>query len=394
MNDNLIKYIEDKSFTKLYNLKFVNISNNNIFNVPQFIFSSTQLMNMISIKSNPLRSIHENAFQNVKVILIESSSYQICCIVHQAKCNAKKPWYISCSDLLSTNSIKLIYILMSIFIMFVNMLTICSHVILRKSNTSYFIMVASVNITDMLCGLYLCIIWITDFYFRGKFISHERYWRSSFLCFTAFGISLWFSVIAPVVLLFLSLSRLMIVVNPLSIRFKTTKSIFKFLSVIILVSMSASIVLTLLMKFTQERLPLNLCLPFVDPTNSILLTKVIAWCVAMIQVIISVLILALHSLLVQNLRQYQMEMGQDKNKEHSDKTIIIQLALITVSNIICWLPTNVIYLTSLFLPRYPTDSGHLDHCFSDTVEFNDKSYSLCSNTTKGPFSNKNQDTFL
>ena len=355
LNDNLIKYIEDKSFTKLHNLKFVNLSNNNILNVPQFIFSSTQLMNTISIKNNPLRSIHENALQNVNVKIIESTSYQICCIVHQAKCNAKKPWYISCSDLLSTGTIKFIYILMSIFIMFVNTLSICSHVILRKSNTSYFITVASVNITDMLCGLYLCIIWITDLYFKGKFISNERYWRSSFLCFTAFGISLWFSVIAPVLLLFLSLSRLMIVVNPLSVRFKATKSIFKFLSVIILGSMSASIVLTLLMKFTQVRLPLNLCLPFVDSTNSILLTKAIAWCVAIIQVIISVLILALHSLLVQNLRQYQMEMGQDKNKDHSDKTIIIQLALITVSNIICWLPTNIIYLTSLFLPRYPTD---------------------------------------
>ena len=356
VHDNLIKYIEDKSFTKLHNLKFVNLSNNNILNVPQFIFSNTQLINMISIKNNPLRSIHENAFQNVKVELIESTSYQICCIVHQkAKCNAKKPWYISCSDLLSTGTIKFIYILMSIFIIFVNTMSICSHVILRKSNTSYFITVASVNITDMLCGLYLCIIWITDLYFRGKFISQERHWRSSFLCFTAFGISLWFSVVAPLILLFLSFTRLMIVVNPLSVSFKTTKSIFKFLFVIIIVSMSLSIVLTLLMKFTQERLPLSLCLPFVDPTNSILLIKIIAWCVAIIQVIISVLILALHSLLVQYLRQYQMEMGQDKNKEHSDTNIIIQLALITVSNIICWLPTNIIYLTSLFLPRYPTD---------------------------------------
>ena len=108
------------------------------------------------------------------------------------------------------------------------------------------------------------------------------------------------------------------------------------------------------MMFTKESLPLNLCLPFVDPTNSIFLTKIIAWGVAVIQVIVSVLILALHSLLIQYLRKYQMEIGQGKNKEHSDKRIIIQLALITVSNIICWLPTNIIYLMSLFLPRYPT----------------------------------------
>ena len=84
MNDNLIKYIEDKSFTKLHNLKFVNLSNNDILHISQFIFFNTQFMNMISIKNNPLRSIHENAFQNVKVKLIESTSYQICCILHHA----------------------------------------------------------------------------------------------------------------------------------------------------------------------------------------------------------------------------------------------------------------------------------------------------------------------
>ena len=254
MNDNLIRHIEDQSFTNLQSLKFVNLSNNNILNVPQFIFLNTQSMDIISIKNNPLRSIHENAFQNVEVKLIESTSYQICCIVNQkVKCNAEKPWYMSCSDLLSNGTMKFIYVLMSIFIMCVNTVSIFCHAILRNSNTTYFITVVMVNMTDMLCGLYLFVIWITDLYFKGKFIFHERHWRSSFLCFTVFGMSLWFSIVTPFILLFLSLSRLMVVVNPLSIKFKKTKTIFKYLLAILLVSMSVSIVLTFVMKFTQEK---------------------------------------------------------------------------------------------------------------------------------------------
>ena len=356
MNDNLIRHIEDQSFTNLQSLKFVNLSNNDILNVPELIFFNINLLNMISIKNNPLRSIHENAFQNVKVKLIETTSYQICCIVNQkTKCNAEKPWYISCSDLLSTGSMKFIYMLMSIFILFVNILSIFSHAILRKTKPTYFVTVVSVNITDMLCGLYLCVIWITDIYFKGKFISHERHWRSSFLCFTAFGMSIWFSIVTPPILLFLSWLKLIAVVNPLSIKWKDIRSIFKCLLTIVIIAMLIAIVLTFLMKFTQEKVPLNLCLPFVDPTNSVLLIKVIAWCVAVLQVIISVLILASHSFLVQTLRQYHMEMNSNKKKQHSNKTIIIQLALITVSNVICWIPTNIIYLTSFFLTRYPTD---------------------------------------
>ena len=325
LNDNLIRYIEDQYFTNLQSLKFVNLSNNNILNIPKFIFINSHSIHMISIKHNPLILIHENAFQNVQVKLVESTSYHICCIVNQkTKCNAEKPWYISCSDLLSTGAMKFIYILMSIFILFVNTLSIFSHAILRKTKPTYFITVVSVNITDMLCGLYLCVIWITDIYFKGKFISHERYWRSSFLCFSAFGLSLWFSIVTPLILLFLSWLRLMVVVNPLSITLKNSRSIFKCLLAIILISMSVSIVLTFLMMFTQEQVPLNLCLPFVDPTNSISLTKVIAWCVAIIQGTISVVIVASHAFLVQNLRQYHMKMDLNKNKQYSGTAIIIQ----------------------------------------------------------------------
>ena len=357
VNNNLIRYIEEQSFTKLPNLKFVNLSNNDILNVPQFIFLNTHKIDIISIKNNPLISIHEHAFQNIQVKLIESTSYQICCIANlKAKCNAKKPWYISCSDLLSTNTKKLIYVLMSFCILFINTLSIFSHVISRgKSNTTYFITVVSVNMTDMICGLYLCVIRIADLYFKGKFISHESHWRSSVLCFVAFSMFLWFSIVTSFILLFLSLSRLMVVVYPLSTKLRNTRSIFKSLLAIILVSMSVSIVLTFLMKFTQNKLPVNLCLPFVDPTNSIVFIKIITWCIAVIQVIISIVILASHSFLVKNLRQYHKEMSLNKNKENSGKNIIIQLTLITVSNIICWLPTNIIYLSSLFLPRYPTD---------------------------------------
>ena len=54
-----------------------------------------------------------------------------------------------------------------------------------------------------------------------------------FLCFTAFGMSIWFSIVTPFILLFLSWLRLMAVVNPLSVKAKHIKSTFKCLLAII-----------------------------------------------------------------------------------------------------------------------------------------------------------------
>ena len=354
LNDNVIRDIEDQSFSNLKNLKFVNLSNNNILNIPQYMFYKGISVKLISLRNNPFMPIHKNAFQNMKVEIIDSTSYQICCIMHQnVKCNADKPWYISCSDLLSSSLMKLFFVSISIVIVCINSVSILLNIVTRKSNICYSIPVISVNITDIFCGIYLCIIWMTDFYFRGRFISNESHWRSSSLCFTAFGVSLWFSIVTPIILFFLSLSRLMVVINPLDTRFMKRDVVIKYLLILMLVSMSISMILTFLMKLFQEKLPLNLCLPFVDPTNSILLIKLIAWSVAFVQTMISIVIIALHLFLVQNLRHSQ-KMAKS-SAENSNKSIIMQLALITTSNIICWVPTNVIYLTSLFLQRYPTD---------------------------------------
>ena len=46
-------------------------------------------------------------------------------------------------------------------------------------------------------------------------------------------------------------------------------------------------------------------------------------------------------------------MLEDQILEVSDSILIIQLVVITVSNIICWFPSNSIYITAMFSSTYP-----------------------------------------
>ena len=43
------------------------------------------------------------------------------------------------------------------------------------------------------------------------------------------------------------------------------------------------------------------------------------------------------------------------NKSKTYFQTIVQLFLITLSNILCWFPTNVIYVAAMLMPTYPAN---------------------------------------
>ena len=98
---------------------------------------------------------------------------------------------------------------------------------------------------------------------------------------------------------------------------------------------------------------MDLCLPFVDPTNSILLTKVITWLVVISQSVSTVVIATMYILLYNKTEQSQMNLKTNNEKRFS--SMIVQLVLITCSNVFCWFPTNIIYVAAMLMPTYPID---------------------------------------
>ena len=63
--------------------------------------------------------------------------------------------------------------------------------------------------------------------------------------------------------------------------------------------------------------------------------------------------LAMHMLLVAKLRESKCI--KNLKYSYSKAVLIVQLIAITLSNILCWFPANVIYVTSMFLRMYPID---------------------------------------
>ena len=101
----------------------------------------------------------------------------------------------------------------------------------------------------------------------------EELWRSGPVCFVAFGISLWFSILTQFVLIFLSLSRLMLVIHPIDTKFKGTNFVMQSAFLMYILSLCTALFVNVIFKFIYKNLTISLCLSFMDPTNSIIIIK-------------------------------------------------------------------------------------------------------------------------
>ena len=356
MNDNNIKYVEKKSFHGLSYLRYFNLTNNPITYLYNNFLMQTVNLKLLSIRGIPFKEIDPDPFYGSNINFIITKDYHICCTASSGTiCTAYQPWFISCSDLLPLKSMKSFFISCSIFIIIFNFLSISLQLKTGSLRKAFSIIVIFINTNDILYGIYLSFIWIADLIFSEKFHVKEASWRSGIICLTAFTTVLWFTMLSQLGLLFMSLSRLMVTISPLSTRFRETLFIIKSLLMLFSISLVSSIFITIIFKYVEENSTTSLCLPFVDPTNSQFLIKLITWFTVITQLINSIGIMIMHILLVTEIRHSQNVIKKIKSKKDSNVALIIQLVLITTSNILCWFPSGCVYISAMFLTTYPID---------------------------------------
>ncbi len=293
----------------------------------------------------------------VEIVLerLETTDHRICCFfsdVTQCDAAEERPWFISCSDLLPHLSLKVCFICISILVILLNIFSSLLFVVqIMGEFHPNTIIPLFLSTNEILCAVYLCIIWATDIVYRGIFFLVEKEWQSSIVCHLAGHIFFFFNTADPTLLLLLSLCRLMVVLHPVDSLFKTTdfvlKLTFQTLVSLMLISAVSS-------HFTWNNLS-SLCMKFVDPTNSNWAIRVFTILTALFQLTISVAIAVMYVLLLKELRESKHPVWMSSSKLKMTKSLVVQLVVITASNILCWVPTSTIYLTALVLPTYPSE---------------------------------------
>ena len=166
--------------------------------------------------------------------------------------------------------------------------------------------------------------------------------------FIAFIFSLTFSLFLPLIHVYLSLARTVVVMYLLNSRFKSKHYVFR----IILHGSALNVLFAAtlaVLVYKKGGIASNLCSSFTGPTDSIVEIRISTWLVTCLQLIsltfISVMCIALRKYLGNYLK------ANISGSKIKGKSITIQFLLVTISNLCCWLPSSMIYVTSLFVSK-------------------------------------------
>ena len=355
VDNNRITQVKNRAVLNLTQLKLLNLSYNPLTHLEENFIKNSPDFKYLEIVEANLKSIDINALQGLEKNVIISGQHVLCCLaLKQAVCKANRPWFVSCEALLPNTELKVMFITMPVFVFVFNLLSFVAHSITKQLGDPFVIQVKFTNMFSSFLVFYLTVIWAIDNRHKDSFSTYEQLWRSSVLCFIAFGALTWFVLLIPLSLMLLSLSRLMIVLHPMDSKFKRKSCVTKYLVVLFLMTFIFNCVITMGISFIEGKLPFVLCSAFVDPTHQNLWIDCIVWFSFVVQFITSAVVLIMHVLLVFQVKKCQTNVTKSIPNQ-SSIALIVQLALSTMSNFLCWIPPGVIHITLLFLSHYPTE---------------------------------------
>ncbi len=349
-----IQFVEAQSFTSLDKLRMLSLSHNPLKSLPRDLCEACPSFKIMYLVNASLTDIDVEALNTLSLNFLKTENHHLCCTASDsAVCTAQRPWYISCSDLIGNTKQRTAFVAVSVLILSFCAISIVCHIGTRSSGKGYSIVVVAVNLIDLQCLVYLIAIWIADIVHRGTFMVKEEEWRSSIPCFLAAGTAMLYTVLSQFALVFLSVTRLFVVVWPMSTKLKRSDFVINYLICMFIISVLVCFASVSSMRLSGIELPLNLCLPYVDPSHSKIIVKTLTTIIVAFQILSSIVVVSLRFWLfceIQKSQKIFAGLRLDRNK-----MLKVQLIILSISNILCWLPTSVVYVSTLIYVTYPME---------------------------------------
>ncbi len=333
--------------------------------VEQNIFQNVTKLKTFSLMANKSFESRGNFLKQLIIEKLEVSDFKICCLSPEAQCSIRVPWHFCCQTLLPNTALWVSFLSVSVSVIILNILSVVIHKISfhkdpGQKTGAYGVTVSSVNVVDILYSMPLLMLFSVDSLSVSEFSLGFEKWTSGSTCFVVFGMFCMFSVVSPLVLCFLAVSRLMLVKHPVDTNYKETKFVRKRALAIVTFSVMFAVSVTILVWLfdvgdSHSGLPTALCSPFVDPTNEMVSIKILTWMIFVLQVTSLSTTTVLYIQVCLTLKQSQQNFENVTRKGKSYHTTFVQLAVISISNWLCWIPGSIVNLLTTFLSEYPIE---------------------------------------
>ena len=354
---NIIFVVKNSPFRSLLSLKIINLSRNRVRLLLHCAFCGLSNLVFLLLKDNDIFQISKDVFTNVHPKLTTTSSFHVCCITKSKDsiCTAEAIWSASCEAMLGVKGVKEITWIISFSVTISNMLSLFGVILTwyhTKQLSEFKKWVLSINICDLIIGLYLLTVSMKDTTEGSDYFYVDLVWRSSLVCY---GISFMFLLsisLSPLFLLAISLCRYMAVKDPFKKPFSKRSS--KVISVYFPLLFMTITFIILYIRHNIEGLKYlssPLCL-VLGKTDESVIQFVTTLAISLYFIILFLIIAVLHCKLLFLTKVSELMTSESQKKERF-KNITKHIIVVGLSNGLCWIPSSILFLISSFIDDFP-----------------------------------------
>ncbi len=351
---NKIECVSSDTFTFFSNLFFLNLSSNPMAELPQDTFATLTNLKLLSLVNVTLHKVDVHAFRAPELKVIESTDYLACCVNPEGSvCIAQFCPFQSCSVLVESHNAWAFFVAVFVINVVVNIACFVVHLIgMNKNNKTYTAFIVVINFTNLSLAAYLSIIWGNKTRADKDTVIKYTLWMSDSTCFAAYGFCLFYVVGSQCFIVLLSFSRFRVVVNPLETNYKSTDFVVQVIQCCTLICLIIVFAATMMLKYIDKISPTKFCVPFLNP-GTVVLSVIMSWLLILAQFVSLTAVFGLHAATVVKRKESKQALTMSSNKTSTG--LKIQFILLSFSVLICWLPTSIVGILTMYVQSFPLE---------------------------------------
>ena len=183
-----IRFLPKRAFGACPMLRHINLSANNVIELPADIFSQSQNYFYIDLVGNKLTLLHSTNIYSISHIrVIDGEIPELCCFSKSIDdCRVRKTTISSCEHLISNIILQsfiwvngMTVTCLNAAILYYRFSTMSQH---KKWSVFTNAFILNMTVADLLMGIYVLSLAIVSVSYRGRYASVSRTWRGSIAC--------------------------------------------------------------------------------------------------------------------------------------------------------------------------------------------------------------------
>ncbi|KAF8789007.1 G-protein coupled receptor GRL101 like protein [Argiope bruennichi] len=354
---NEITILPREAFVYLTNMYKLDLSHNSLVYIEQSAFAGLRKVRILILEDNSeITDVGPGAFDGLTAeggLKLYSDSYTLCCMalpqVPLNNCMAPPDEISSCEDLLRHPAQRTFLWVIGIIGLLGNMFVIFWRFTAKDAPRISSTLILSLGCADFLMGIYLIIIASVDVYYRGIYIKNSERWKRSALCKTCGFLSTVSSEVSVFTLAFITIDRLITLCFPLSHKRFSLNLTYKLIITSWVLAATMAVIPLLVEPYFEggfyARSGVCLALHITnDRPAGWEYSIAIFFCVNSMAFAV---IVSAYSYIYVNIRRSYKNMSRLMSRQSRTDKIGRQMALIVMTNSMCWFPIIIMSLLAM-----------------------------------------------